>query len=399
MKLNSSEAFFIALFIIFTIPYLVWRVFRTDKYAPLVVVQIISGILLGPSIIGSLMSKQYEAIFTEDVLTALGGVAKLAVVAFVWTAGVELSLKEAIENKRETAVTAGFALLTPLLFGSIAALILSSDAQWIGKSAHKWQFILGVGMATAVTALPILVLILEKLNILNTEFGKRIIRYASLDDIVIWTVLAIILLDWERIFRQGIFIVTYAASAILLRRIFIKMADHRDKWALAISWMVIIAFISDWSGLHYMVGGFLAGAVIDKEWFEEDDLNSFRNNVLVLLMPVFFLITGLRTDWGNSSIAVLLVAFLMVFTSISGKIAGVQIAGKINKWEKGEAYSVGLLLQTKGLIEIIFCTILLDRGIISPSMFTALVIMAVVSTMVTFPAVSDRLKTVIGSKR
>jgi Kef-type K+ transport system membrane component KefB len=397
MKLNSSEAFFIALFIIFTIPYLVWRVFNTDKYAPLVVVQIISGILLGPSIIGSLLSKQYEAIFTPDVLTALGGVAKLAVVAFVWTAGVELSLKEAIENKRETAVTAGFALLVPLLFGSIAAFILSGDSQWIGKSAHKWQFILGVGMATAVTALPILVLILEKLNILNTEFGKRIIRYASLDDIVIWTVLAIILLDWERIVRQGIFIVTYAASAILLRRVFNKMKDHRDKWALAISWMVLIAFISDWSGLHYMVGGFLAGAVIDKEWFKEEELKSFRNNVLVLIMPVFFLITGLRTDWGNSSIAVLIVASLMVITSVSGKIVGVQIAGKINRWQKGEAYSVGLFLQTKGLIEIIFCTILLDRGVISQSMFTALVIMAVVSTMITVPAVSNKLKTVIRS--
>lgn len=395
MKLNSSESFFIALFVIFTFPYLIWRFFNTDKYAPLVVVQIVSGILLGPSLIGSLMSQQYDAVFTPEVLTALGGVAKLAVVAFVWTAGVELSLKEAIANKRETVVTAGFALFVPLLFGSVGALLLSGNTEWIGGSTHKWQFVLGVGMATAVTALPILVLILEKLDILNHEFGKRIIRYASLDDIVIWSVLAIILLDWERIARQAVFIIAYATLALILRKVFVGMKNQRDRWALALSWLVLIAFLADWSGLHYMVGGFLAGVIIDKEWFEEKEFTSFRNNVLFLVMPVFFLSTGLRTDWGNSSISVLLVASLLVFTSITGKIAGVQIAGKINKWKKGEAFVVGLFLQTKALIEIIFCTILLDRGVISSSMFTALVIMAVVSTMITVPAVSNRLKKVI----
>lgn len=395
MKLNSSESFFVALFIIFTIPYLIWRFFNTDRYAPLVVVQIISGIFLGPSLIGSLLSKQYDAVFTPEVLTALGGVAKLAVVAFVWTAGVELSLKEAIANKRETVVTAGFALFLPLLFGSVGALLLLGNDEWIGGSAHMWQFVLGVGMATAVTALPILVLILEKLDILNHEFGKRIIRYASLDDIVIWSVLAIILLDWERIARQAVFLIAYSTLALILRKVFVSMKNQRDKWALALSWIVLIAFLADWSGLHYMVGGFLAGVIIDKEWFEEKEFTSFRNNVLFLMMPVFFLSTGLRTDWGNSSISVLLVASLLIFTSITGKIAGVQIAGKINKWKKGEAFAVGLFLQTKALIEIIFCTILLDKGVISSSMFTALVIMAVVSTMVTVPAVSNRLKKVI----
>lgn len=389
--MNASEALFIALLIIYAAPYLVWRFLKTENYAPLVVVQIICGILLGPSILGSVFSKQYNNIFTPEVMVGLGGIAKLAVVAFVWTAGVELSLKEALENKKETIVTAVFALIIPLIFGLFGALILINDNKWVG-TADSWQFLLGTGMATAVTALPILVLVLEKLDILNSLLGRRIIRYASLDDIVIWSVLAVILLDWERIIRQGIFLITYVLMSFGVRKLFVSLKNHQDKWALALCWLMFTAFLADWSGLHYMVGGFLAGAIMDKDWFDVKEFISFRNNLLVLVMPVFFLSTGLKTDWGDSSIGVFLVAGLMLFTSISGKIIGVKIAGRINNWAKGEAYLIGLFLQTKALIEIIFCTILLDKGVISSSMFTALVIMAVASTMITVPAVSNKVK-------
>jgi len=389
---NSSEAFFVALLVIFVFPYLVWRAFRTDDYAPLVVVQIISGILLGPSIIGGIFESQYKTIFTDDVIKHLGGVAKLGVVLFVWTAGVELSIKEFVRTKRETISTAALALFVPLICGVATAYGIHAFPGWIGASAHDWQFVFGVGMATAVTALPILVLLLEKLGLSNEDLGRRVLRYASLDDIAIWSVLAIILLDFERVARQIAFLFIYLVASIAIRRFLVGLSNKRDLWAFSLAWVCFICYLADWSGLHYMIGGFLAGVILDEELFDEEEFLSFRNNVLMVLMPVFFLSTGLRTDWGSSGFSVFLVAAILLVSSVFGKLGGVYIASKLNKWKSKEFLTVGFLLQTKALIEIIFCTILLDKGIISSQMFTSLVIMAVLSTMITYPVVSRVIK-------
>ena len=230
MTITTTEIYLIAMLIIFTVPYLVWRLGRTEYYAPLVVVQILCGILLGPGVLGAAYPAYYEFVFTPDVIRMLNGIATWAVMIFVWIAGIELDLKAAWKNRGETGTTAGLALFTPLLFGCGAAFILlQTGHEWMGPGAQSWQFILGVGMACAVTALPILVLFLEKLEILRSPLGQRILRYASLDDIAIWGVLAAILLDWERIGRQVVFLVLFAAIAYAVRKLMVRIPP-RDCW-------------------------------------------------------------------------------------------------------------------------------------------------------------------------
>jgi len=197
--MNTTELYLIAMLVIFTVPYLFWRLARTDYWTPLVVVQIIGGVLLGPGLLGAIYPEVYHFVFTPQVITALNGVAWWAVMLFVFIAGIELDLHQARKNIKESSITAGFALGMPLLFGSIAALVLLQFPGWIGPRAQTWQFVLGLGMAAAVTALPILVLLMEKMNILRQPLGQRILRYASLDDIAIWAVLSIILMDWQRL--------------------------------------------------------------------------------------------------------------------------------------------------------------------------------------------------------
>src|ERR1700733_10305200 len=153
--MNTSEIFLIAMTLILTVPFLIWRVGRTEYYAPLVVVQIITGILLGPGILGAAFPQYYAFVFNPQVIQALNGIAWWAVMTFVWIAGIELDLKQAWANKRESGITAGLALGMPLLFGCAAAALIVRYAGWIGPRAGTWQFILGVGMACAVTALPI----------------------------------------------------------------------------------------------------------------------------------------------------------------------------------------------------------------------------------------------------
>jgi Kef-type K+ transport system membrane component KefB len=392
MTITTTEIFLIAMLIIFTVPYLIWRLGKTEYYAPLVVVQILCGILLGPGVLGAAYPAYYDFVFTPDVIRMLNGIATWAVMIFVWIAGIELDLKAAWKNRGETGTTAGLALFTPLLFGCGAAFILlQTGHQWMGPNAVEWQFVLGLGMACAVTALPILVLFLEKLDILRQPLGQRILRYASLDDIAIWGVLAAILLDWERIGRQAVFLVLFAAIAYAIRKLMVRIPS-RDRWYVGLIWMAFAALVSDWAGLHYMVGAFLAGAVLDRDTFDEAQMDLFRNHILLSIMPVFFLSTGLRTEWQAGGVAVIGAAALLLTASVAGKLAGVKLAGMALGWKRGEAYIIGWLLQTKALIMIIFANILLDRGVITNDAFTACLLMAAGSTMLTIPMVAPALK-------
>ncbi len=389
--MTTTEIFLVTMLMIFAIPYLIWRLGRTEYFAPLVVVQIITGILLGPGILGKLYPDYYAFIFTEPVVQSLTGIAWWGVMIFVWIAGIELDLSKAWRHRRETGITAGLALGMPLLFGcGAAAAILTYDG-WIGGSARTWQFVLGTGMACAVTALPILIIFMEKLEILRQPIGQRILRYASLDDIAIWALLAVILMDWQRVGEQTAFLAGFAILAFGIRKL-MQWLQERDRWYIGLIWMAACALGADWSGLHFMVGAFLGGVILDSRWFNQQHMDLLRHHMLLVIMPVFFLSTGLRTDWQLGGEAVLIVAGLLLIASVAGKLAGTAFAGRILKWERGEASLIGWLLQTKALIMIVFANILLDKDVITSEMFTALLLMAVASTMLTIPLVTPKLE-------
>ncbi len=388
--MNTSEIFLVAIAIIFTFPYLVWRVGRTEYYAPLVVVQIVAGILLGPGVLGAAFPQYYSYVFNPAVIQALNGIAWWAVMLFVWLAGMELDVANAWAHRRESGITAGFALGAPLAMGCLVALVISGYAGWIGPRARLWQFVAGLGMACAVTALPILVLFMEKLEILRQPIGQRILRYASLDDVAIWGVLALILMDWQRVGKQMAFLLCFALAAYLFRKLLVRLPE-RDRWYVSLIWLAACAFGADWSGLHFMVGAFLSGAVIDASAFSTPQRDALRHHVLLVIMPVFFLSTGLRTNWSVGGGAVLLAAGVLLAAAVAGKLLGTHIAGRLLKWKAGEASLIGWLLQTKALIMIIFANILLDKAIITSNTFTALLLMAVASTMLTVPIVTPML--------
>lgn len=388
--MNTAEIFLIALMIIFSLPYLIWRLGRTEYWAPLVVVQIVTGIVLGPGLLGAAFPEYYQFVFNPEVIQALNGLAWWAVMLFVGIAGIELDLHQVWRYRRESGITAGLAFLAPLTLGSLAGAALLWFPGWIGAHAAHWQFVLGIGMACAVTALPILILFMEKLAILRQPLGQRILRYASLDDLAVWAVLALILLDWDRVGRQLLFLFGFALIGWGFRRL-MRRVPEPDRWYLALIWIALVGFAADWSGLHFMVGAFLAGAIMDSHWFHQERMDLLRQHVLLVLMPVFFLSTGLRTNWELGGVQVFAVAAGLLLASVCGKLLGVHLAGRILGWPSGQAAVIGWLLQTKALIMIIFANVLLDKAVISSETFTALLIMAVLSTMLTVPMVTRRL--------
>jgi Kef-type K+ transport system membrane component KefB len=394
--MTTSEVFLIALLIIFTVPYLVWRLGRTEYYAPLVVVQIVTGILLGPGALGAAFPDYYAFVFQPPVVQALNGIAWWAVMCFVWLAGIELDLKSAWRDRRDSGITAGLALGVPLLAGCAVALGLTLYPGWVGPQAASWQFVFGVGMCCAVTALPILVLFLEKLAILREPLGQRVLRYASMDDLAIWGVLALILADWERVGRQAGFLAAFVVVGLGFRRL-MRRLPQRDRWYVGLIWLAACGLGADWAGLHFMVGAFLSGAVMDRDWFDHDLLDTLRDNVLLLVMPVFFLSTGLRTEWTVGGAPVFIAAAALLVAAVAGKLLGARLAGRWLGWQPGEASLVGWLLQTKALIMIIFANVLLDKGIITATTFTALLLMAVASTTLAVPMAAPRLARLRGS--
>lgn len=385
--MTQSETMIFVFLVVLALPFAIWRILGGRQTLPLVVVQILCGIALGPAILGQLAPGFHTAIFSPDIIKGLNAVALLAVMIFVFFAGVELDLRAAWNERRDTGITAGLALVVPFVAGALAGLILFQWQGWLGPKAAMWQGALGLGMACAVTALPILVLFLKQLGLMHQTLGQRVLRYASLDDIAIWAVMALILLDFQRLGWQAVFALFFIAAAYAMRKLMPCLAQgHR--WPIALIWMLTCALITDWSGLHYIVGAFLAGAVLDAQWLGHDEIDRYSTFTLTALMPIFFLATGLRTSWDVGGLAVVGAAALLLLAAVGGKLAGVAIAGRILSWPKGDAWGIGWLLQTKALIMIIFSNVLLDKGLISGATFTALLLMAVASTVLTMPIVT-----------
>ena len=187
------------------------------------------------------------------------------------------------------------------------------------------------------------------------------------------------------------FLIGFALAAYLFRKLMVAI-EEKDRWYSGFIWLAICGLAADWAGLHYMVGAFLAGAVMDAEWFNQEDMDKLRHFVLMIIMPVFFLSTGLRTNWEVGGTTVFIAAAMLLIASVAGKLVGIHAAGKILNWQKGEASIIGWLLQTKALIMIIFANVLLDKQIITSETFTALLVMAIASTMLTIPVVTPKLK-------
>lgn len=157
--MTMVEKMLIALIVILAVPWLVWRLGRTERWAPLVVVQILTGIVLGPGLLGAAFPRAYGWLFTPEVIGALGGIATWGVMLFVWIAGIELDLHQVWQRRRDTLTTVALATSFPMLAGAaVAAGMLWHSPDWMGKVAQDWQFVAAIGMACAVTALPILIL-------------------------------------------------------------------------------------------------------------------------------------------------------------------------------------------------------------------------------------------------
>lgn len=367
---------------------------------PQVVGEMVAGILLGPSLLGWLMPSVSAALFPPASLSLLNALSQVGLIVFMFLVGLEFNPQN-LKGKQHTAVVTSHAsIIAPFLLGSVLALYLYPRLS--DDSVSFTHFTLFMGTAMSITAFPVLARILSERNLVRTPLGSLAISCAAVDDISAWSILAGVVLlvrssttalpSWLTLFLVTVFIFTMVFGVRrLLRRLEVTYRKHgqitQDMLALVFLLILLSASLTEWLGLHALIGAFLAGAVMPKaELFVRALLGKLEYICVVLLLPLFFAFTGLRTRIGLVRGGEMwLYCALICAVAILGKFGGATLAAGASGTPWREAAALGVLLNTRGLIELVVLNIGLDIGVISPALFAMLVLMALLTTFMTTP--------------
>jgi Kef-type K+ transport system membrane component KefB len=365
------------------------------------VVQILVGIALGPSLFGWLAPNYYQLFFSSQALSQLSGIASVAVLFFGLITGLHLEPSTFLRNGRAFTLVAVASVVVPTALGFLAGLwIARHRPEVLGSRGTAIQFAEAFGICTGVTALPVLGAILLEMDLLRQRIGHLALGIAGFNDMALWILLGLLLTSVAGQASEGpnallcmIILPVYIAGMAtvlppLLRRVLLaRMKNgeiHESGLAIVCAVTIGSALITQTLGLHYILGAFVAGAIMPEET-RKAILNRIQVMTLGLLMPFFFLLTGLRTLVDPTSSVFLEVFVIATAVATIGKLGGTALACRIVGESWPHALGLGALLQTKGLMEVIVLTTLLDAGIISGSVFSALILMAVVSTALAMP--------------
>lgn len=399
--MTSGLIFLVQVFVVVVLPLAVLRVSQLKGLVPLVVVQILVGIALGPSLFGWLAPSYYQLFFSNQALSQLSGIASVAVLFFGLITGLHLEPSTFLRNGRAFTFVAVASVVVPTALGFLAGLwIARHRPEVLGSRGTVIQFAEAIGICTGVTALPVLGAILLEMDLLRRRIGHLALGIAGFNDMALWILLGLLLTSVAGQASEGpnallclIILPVYIAGMAtvlppLLRRVLLaRMKNgevHESGLAIVCAVTIGSALITQTLGLHYILGAFVAGAIMPEET-RKAILNRVQVMTLGLLMPFFFLLTGLRTLVDPSSSVFLEVFIIATAVATVGKLGGTALASRMVGESWPHALGLGALLQTKGLMEVIVLTTLLDAEIISGSVFSALVLMAVVSTALAMP--------------
>ncbi|MEW6128218.1 MAG: cation:proton antiporter [Acidobacteriota bacterium] len=369
-------------------------------HQPQVIGEMVAGISLGPSLLGWLAPATFNRLFPSESFGFLNAISQLGVVLFMFLVGLELNLTLLKRLGRIAITTSLSSILVPFVSGFLLALYIHPHLA--SENINAIHFAVFIGAAMSVTAFPVLARILIERNLFHTRIGALSIASAAVGDVMAWGLLAvsILLVRGSGIASHlvGMFIelvVFISVMIFLIRPLLKKVEAHHHQTAeiptgiLALIILLILAsaLVTEWIGIHALFGAFLAGAIMPKsENFSNAIAHKFEDVTLVLLLPIFFAFTGLKTTIGLLSGANLWgFCLLIIVIAILGKVGGATLAARASGIPWREASAVGVLLNTRGLVELVLLNIGLEAGILTPTVFTMMVLMALVTTTITTP--------------
>ncbi|MCL2450868.1 MAG: cation:proton antiporter [Polyangiaceae bacterium] len=378
---------------------LVGWVFR-KFHQPQVVGEMIAGVLLGPSVFGAVAPKLSGAIFSEKSLPFINSLSQIGLVLFLFLVGLVHDPKS-MKGRGATAVITSHASITiPFALGAALAIFLYPRLS--DDSVTFTQFALFMGTGMSITAFPVLARILEEEKLVNTTVGAAATVCAAVDDVTGWLVVAGVLLLVHAEGAHAPFWVavpgTVAYAIFMLtgaRRLFRPFASafakrgelSHDLFASVLLVALLSAYLTERMGVHPLFGAFLAGIAMPKDPdFVRALSQRMEDLTVVLFLPLFFVFSGLRTRIGLLSGGETWIYFLAVFAvAVAGKLGGAALAARSTGFPWREATSLGVLVNARGLVELVVLNIGLDAGLVSPALFAILVLVAIVTTLMTTP--------------
>lgn len=377
---------------------LVGMLFKKIKQ-PQVVGEMVAGILLGPSLLGWVAPEISRFVFPASSLGYLNSLSQIGLVFFMFIVGISVNPKELKELGHAAVLTSHVSIVTPFCLGGALALFLYPRLATAGISFTS--FALFMGSAMSITAFPVLARILTERNLLSTRMGTLAISCAAVDDVTGWCILAyIVILIQSASSASPLWmtvggVLAYVLVMLLVVRRFLPRfeASFRKEGRItdnALSLMIVLALISALTtervGIHSLFGAFFMGAIMPKSHdFIQALLGKLESLTVVALLPLFFAFSGLRTSVRSVQGELWLYTLLVIATAIAGKWGGSTLAARMAGVPWREATSLGILMNTRGLMELIVLNIGLDIGVISPTVFTIMVLMALVTTFMTSP--------------
>jgi Kef-type K+ transport system membrane component KefB len=361
---------------------------------PPVIGEVVAGIVLGPSLLGP---KASALILPPSVAPFLSVIAQLGVLLYMFIVGLELRGDLIRQRVHATVATSHASILAPLLLGSLLALSLyprlsSSDVSFT-------SFALFMGVAMSITAFPVLARILTDRHMTRTELGIIALSCAATDDVTAWCLLAFVVGVVKTRVGEGLIVaaetLAYIALMVLLVRPILRSVVARWKMerlprgAVAFVFIALLtsALITEYIGIHAIFGAFLLGALIPHDsTVARTFTRQLEPVVTVLLLPAFFAFTGMRTRIDLvSGVDQWLICSLIILVAIVGKFGGTLLAARLTGLDWRNSMALGTLMNTRGLMELIVLNVGLDLKVISPTLFSMMVLMALVTTMATSP--------------
>jgi Kef-type K+ transport system membrane component KefB len=366
---------------------------------PMVIAEIVAGILLGPSLFGWLAPDAYSLVFARESLGALALISQLGLVLFMFLVGLELDLGKLRGSARASWAISHVSIIAPFALGLALAFGLREQLSEPGKSFVPFALFMGTSMS--ITAFPVLARILMERRLLHTKVGVVAITCAAVDDVTAWCILAFVvaIARAKGLHGAGLTVVLAAAHSAFMLGVVRPLLHRLGKYwpaseAVGHDWIAgtaLMLFASSWVteliGIHALFGAFMFGAILPKERKLPQQLaGKFGDLVLVVLLPLFFAYSGVRTQFGlMSSVEDWAVCGVIILAASVGKFGASTLVARLTGLSWRESGALGLLMNTRGLMELIVLNLGLDLGVISPKVFTMMVIMALVTTFATSP--------------
>jgi Kef-type K+ transport system membrane component KefB len=367
---------------------------------PAVIGEIVAGIIMGPSIVGLFFPQINQFLFPPASLGTLNFLSQIGLILFMFIIGMELDLKAIGKQAYGAVIISHASIIIPYTLGLGLAYFIYHD--YAPEGTSFLSFALFMGIAMSITAFPVLARILQEKGLTRSKLGAMVLTCAAADDFTAWCILAAVI----ALVKSGSSISALYTIGLALIYIFLMLkvlrpalkrveAVYNDQEkmrtpiiALLFIMLIVSAYTTSIIGIHSLFGAFIAGVIMPSGFsFRKIVIDKIEDVSIVLLLPLFFVITGLRTQIGLLNEGHLWATFgWILLVAVSGKFGGSALAARIVGQSWKDSLSIGVLMNTRGLMQLIVLNIGYDLGILSPQIFAMMVLMALVTTFMTGPA-------------